>query len=393
LRYKVQTEDFFVEEQIPLSLGERGQFAVCRVCKQGVTTLSVRRQMARIPNVHQSAITFPVLKDKQAIAVQYATVQGQAPKRMAGPGFEAEFLGRTERPLTPADITANRFTLILCDLTDAETATIHTRARQATTFGLPNYFDRQRFGSLSPGRDHIAKLILQRDAEGAVRAYLSHHFVGDPQPVRKFKAFAARHWGDWDTLFDAAPSPSNFRSVLTYLRDHPPTDGDGMAQSAQPDQQAAVEHLPLGLPIAPVEPDRIPLPGPLAGGGARPSRDRAGSIDALPHPTQRFRARAPDCTAQPPGQVPRAGFSRRRICTGEKGRCCSSPRTSPSRRTSPTSFSRANAGLPCPLFCPEEVTRRCWSRRFCFKGMRLARTRDLRRLASYGCAITSGRKM
>lgn len=181
--------------------------------------------MARILNVRQSAITFPALKDKQAIAVQYATVQGQAPKRMAGRGFEAEFLGRTERPLTPADITANRFTLILRDLTDAETATIHTRARQATTFGLPNYFDRQRFGSLSPGRDHIAKLILQRDAEGAVRAYLSHHFVGDPQPVRKFKAFAARHWGDWDTLFDAAPSPSNFRSVLTYLRDHPqPTE-------------------------------------------------------------------------------------------------------------------------------------------------------------------------
>jgi tRNA pseudouridine13 synthase len=65
---------------------------------------------------------------------------------------------------------------------------------------------------------------LQRDAEGALRAYLAQPFVGDPAPVRKFKAFAAAHWGDWGALFEAAPRPSNFRSVLTYLRDHPTGD-------------------------------------------------------------------------------------------------------------------------------------------------------------------------
>jgi tRNA pseudouridine13 synthase len=47
--------------------------------------------------------------------------------------------------------------------------------------------------------------------------------------VRAFKAFAADHWGDWEGLFAAAPRPSNYRSVLTYLRDHPP---DGSAESA-----------------------------------------------------------------------------------------------------------------------------------------------------------------
>ena len=32
---------------------------------------------------------------------------------------------------------------------------------------------------------------------------------------------------DWDALFEAAPRPSNYRSVLTYLRDHPhPTETD-----------------------------------------------------------------------------------------------------------------------------------------------------------------------
>jgi tRNA pseudouridine13 synthase len=91
-------------------------------------------------------------------------------------------------------------------------------------FGLPNYFDEQRFGSVASDEEHLAKRILRRDAEGAVRAYLSQPFAGDPRAVRAFKRFASQHWGDWEALFDAAPRPSNFRSVLTYLRDHPTDD-------------------------------------------------------------------------------------------------------------------------------------------------------------------------
>ena len=47
MRYKVQPEDFAVEEQIQLSLAPKGRFAIYRVRKRGVTTLSVRAQMAR----------------------------------------------------------------------------------------------------------------------------------------------------------------------------------------------------------------------------------------------------------------------------------------------------------------------------------------------------------
>jgi tRNA pseudouridine13 synthase len=39
--------------------------------------------------------------------------------------------------------------------------------------------------------------------------------------VRKFKAMARQHWGQWAYLLDKAPRPSNYRSVLTYLKDHP----------------------------------------------------------------------------------------------------------------------------------------------------------------------------
>ena len=233
MRYKVQPEDFTVEERLRLPCVPRGGFAVYRVHKRGVTTLSVRTQMARTLGVPESAVIFPALKDKEAVAVQHAAVRtagsGQSnlsltvggPEEIVGGGFMARFLGHSLRSLTPADIVANHFTLVLRDLSAEEMAHIQERLAQVAQFGLPNYFDQQRFGSLAPGEEPIGKRILQRDAEGALRAYLTQRFVGDPAPVRKFKTFAAEHWGDWEKVFEAAPRPSNYRSVLTYLRDHP----------------------------------------------------------------------------------------------------------------------------------------------------------------------------
>ncbi|MFL7793178.1 MAG: tRNA pseudouridine(13) synthase TruD [Anaerolineae bacterium] len=227
MRYKECPEDFVVEERARLHFVPQGDFAIYRVRKRGVTTLGVQAQMARALGVGQSNIVFPALKDKDAVTVQHAAVRtGRAvpAPQLTGKGFEARFLGYSPRPLTPGDIVANRFEIVLRDLPAQEVGRIQARSAQVVQSGLPNYFDEQRFGSLSPGEDHIAKRILRRDAEGALRAYLAHPFVGDPAPVRKFKAFAADHWEDWNALFEAAPRPSNFRSVLTYLRDHPTGD-------------------------------------------------------------------------------------------------------------------------------------------------------------------------
>ena len=221
MQWKYRPEDFYVEERVWLPFTPEGHFAIYRVRKRGVTTLSVQAQMARALNLPHSDVVFPALKDKEAVAIQHAAVQGNGPPRMAGKGFEARFLGRSPRPLGPADIIANHFTIVVRDLSLEDAASIPVRLARLSRTGLPNYFDQQRFGSLMHGEDHIAKRIIRRDAEGALRAYLTQHFAGDPARVRKFKTVAAAHWGDWNRLFDAAPRPSNYRSVLTYLRDHP----------------------------------------------------------------------------------------------------------------------------------------------------------------------------
>jgi tRNA pseudouridine13 synthase len=152
-------------------------------------------------------------------------LEGTGPDELTGPGYRARFVGRSRRALRPSDLSGNHFIATLRDLSDKESEYVHTRLREIELYGLPNYFDEQRFGSFSLQPDapdrFIGKTILRRDAEGAVYAYLACVFHGDPPTVRSFKAVAKENWGEWTYLLDQAPRPSNYRSVLTYLKDHP----------------------------------------------------------------------------------------------------------------------------------------------------------------------------
>lgn len=225
MRFKAQPEDFVVEELVRLPLVATGDYAVYRVEKRDVTTLQVQTHIAAQLGRRSSDVSTPALKDKRSAALQHLCLRGTGPAELTGPGYRAVLVGRSQRPLRPADLTGNRFTITLRDLSPDEAGAVGERLSQLARHGLPNYFDKQRFGSYSRDEEapdrFIGKTILRRDAEGAVRAYLSHRFVGDPPAVRAFKAVARQNWGEWAFLLDEAPRPSNFRSLLTYLKDHP----------------------------------------------------------------------------------------------------------------------------------------------------------------------------
>ncbi len=221
MRIKTIPEDFIVEERIWLPAAAHGPYTLYQVRKRGATTLAVQAQIAQRLGVPHSAVSFPALKDKQAVAVQYAAIRGGGPVRLEGPGFVAERVGWANRPLAPSDLEGNFFTVVVRDLAPGEAAEIGDRLKELAVEGLPNYFDQQRFGSQTPSGEFPGRRILRRDAEGALHAYLAEPLVGDSPQVRAFKRLAAERWGEWGTLLAAAPRPSNYRSVLTFLKDHP----------------------------------------------------------------------------------------------------------------------------------------------------------------------------
>ncbi|MBN2389392.1 MAG: tRNA pseudouridine(13) synthase TruD [Anaerolineae bacterium] len=220
MRIKRVPEDFRVEEEIVLPGGERGAYAYYRVEKRNLTTLAVRDRLAARLKVTPSALVFPALKDASAEAIQYASVRKRGPDEVKERGFTARRVQWGSRALQPKDVLGNRFTVVVRDLAEGDASALTDALRKLEAEGLPNYFDEQRFGSLSE-KGFIGKAILLRDAEQVVRFYLEEQMRGDPADVREFKMLVKDHWGQWGFLLHQAPRPSNFRSVITYLKDHP----------------------------------------------------------------------------------------------------------------------------------------------------------------------------
>ncbi|HQE92411.1 MAG TPA: tRNA pseudouridine(13) synthase TruD [Anaerolineae bacterium] len=212
-------EDFQVEEQIQLP-GDRGAYAYYRIEKRDMSTLAVRDRLAARLKLTPSMVVFPALKDAGAVAIQYASVRKRGAEQIKDKGFVAQRVQWGPRALQPRDVLGNRFTIVARDLSKQEAIALTDALRELETAGLPNYFDAQRFGSLAEG-GFIGKAILLRDAEQAVRFYLEEPMLGDPADIREFKALVKSHWGQWGFLLHQAPRPSNLRSVITYLKDHP----------------------------------------------------------------------------------------------------------------------------------------------------------------------------
>lgn len=217
---KLRPEDFVVDEVLREEPGKTGDFAVYRATKRMMTTPELQAAVARKLGVPPRAVAFPAMKDKRAVTTQHFAVHGRAPLRITGPGFEAHFVGRMTHRLGPRDMLGNRFTATLRGLEAGQATGIAARLREVAAEGLPNYFDEQRFGSFTPGGTFFGKAVLQRDAEGALRAYMAQGASGDPPAAQAFKAAAREHWGEWDMLLQRAPK-SNYRSILTFLNQHP----------------------------------------------------------------------------------------------------------------------------------------------------------------------------
>lgn len=221
VRWKVRPEDFLVEEIVELPLRPGGPYVLYRVRKQERTTLEVQAELAARLGVPQRAVIFPALKDREAIAVQTAAVRGRGPARIRGRGFEAIRIGEADRPLGPSDLRGNRFVVRLRELDDLEIERLPAAVAALADHGFPNYFDDQRFGSWSPEVGFIGRPLLLGQAEEVLRIYLTVPMVGDPLEARAFKAEARRWWGNWAAMQERAPRPSNYRSVLAFLNDHP----------------------------------------------------------------------------------------------------------------------------------------------------------------------------
>lgn len=222
MKIKRIPEDFEVEE-VPSAeflAPRQGPYAVYRLTKRGIGTIEAVDAVARKWGIERRRISYGGLKDRHALTRQHLTILHGPRRGFKQENLELEHLGQAPRPFTAKEIAANRFQVVLRDLSPERVATILTAAGEVRREGFPNRFGSQRFGSVGVSGEFIARAWIAGDYEKALRLALAEPREGEHGPEKEEKEILRRHWGAWPACKAALPRGSR-RSVVTYLVDHP----------------------------------------------------------------------------------------------------------------------------------------------------------------------------
>lgn len=219
MKLKQKPEDFSVKESFRFDSAPQGPFRVYLMDKQKLSTFDAVARLERRFGLRPGAISYCGLKDKQGRTEQLIAVDG-ADVEVQDPDLRLKFLGRSDKPLTSANTTSNRFAVTVRQLRDRDLHLVTLSAAEVNRLGVVNYFDSQRFGSLKHGQGFIAKDLIRGDFEGALRNYLAHPSTLDQSDDAKVKAFWKENWGHWTAKCPFEANRKYFR-VLRALRDEP----------------------------------------------------------------------------------------------------------------------------------------------------------------------------
>ena len=220
MKVKQQPEDFQVEELTDVAPTGQSAFAFYRMTKRGWCTPDALAAIRRRWQVEPRRLAYGGLKDRHAVTVQYLTIFHGPRRNLRHQGFSVEYLGQVPRPYDSTDIRANRFRITVRSLDADQIERALQALDEVRADGVPNYFDDQRFGSVRPGEDFVARLLVLGRFEEALRLALGAPYEHDRAPQKEEKSLLQVHWGDWTTLKEKLPR-GHARSLVNYLLHHP----------------------------------------------------------------------------------------------------------------------------------------------------------------------------
>jgi tRNA pseudouridine13 synthase len=246
MKVKQRPDDFHVEELTDVTPGEQGPIALYRLEKRGWTTPDAIQAIRRRWQLDLGRLSYGGLKDRHAHTIQYLSIFRGPRRNFTHHEIHLTYLGQVQAPYASTSIRANRFRLTLRAFKEDEIPAAVQALEEVRHDGVPNYFDDQRFGSVTTSRagsvsdgtntsdgEFIARLLVRGQYEDALRLALTAPYEFDRKEAKKEKAILRQHWGDWPTAKDRLPR-GHARSLVDYLVHHP-TDFRGTLARMRPE--------------------------------------------------------------------------------------------------------------------------------------------------------------
>ncbi len=217
MRVKYRTKDFVVREEIKDL--PAGQYYLYLVQKEGITTWEILRRLTRHFRIKTRSLSFCGLKDRNAIAYQHMSSSQSLGQQFQAKKFNLHLIGRIALPLGAQDLLMNHFKIMVRDIKPANIGDLASNIEEIKKYGYTNYFDEQRFESRLGVDDFVARRLMLRHYEGALKLLIGHPLKLDSQELKQFKRLVQECWGEWGKLRRLAPE--KFQSIFSQLEKEP----------------------------------------------------------------------------------------------------------------------------------------------------------------------------
>jgi tRNA pseudouridine13 synthase len=220
VKLKRLPEDFRVTELTDVAPTSAGGQSLYRLTKRGIGTPEAIDTLLRRWKLPRHRVSYGGLKDRHAVTVQHLTIQRGPPHGLEQQNLSLEYLGRCDRPFTPADIRANAFEIVLRSLNDDALAAATGALDSVRRDGVPNYFDDQRFGSIGPSGEFIGAAWIKGNYERCLWLALAEEHPFDRSDEKAQKRILREQWNQWPEC-KRLLARSHRRSIVTFLADRP----------------------------------------------------------------------------------------------------------------------------------------------------------------------------
>jgi tRNA pseudouridine13 synthase len=217
VKIKVKPEDFIVREKTLLAIGDApAAYRIYRLGKRQWDSFDLIDVLSRRFRILKSDIAVGGHKDRYGDSEQLVSIKNQAglPEKLEEENFYIVSQGYAEHALKAAHIAGNWFRIVLRDLSQAETEVLKKNCLAVRTWGFPNYYDEQRFGSARAGKGFLGKALFLGKMEEALKIYLAPS-ESDQSEIKAYKIKAASLWRQWGKI--DLPVPRRYARVFAVL--------------------------------------------------------------------------------------------------------------------------------------------------------------------------------
>ncbi len=221
MKIKERLEDFVVSEIADIHPEGKGEYSLYMLKKFNISTWDAIGKIAKNLRISMDSISYGGLKDKKAIAHQFITIKKGPKKDIKEKEFELIYLGNTNKPMSKDLLIGNKFEIIVRDF-QVEEKKFNREVELVRKFGLSNYFNEQRFGSIKSSKEFAIKEVILGNYEKALYLMIAEGSAIDIERTKKFRECLKKYWRNFEKCLDLAKVNWE-KNLLNFLITHKPS--------------------------------------------------------------------------------------------------------------------------------------------------------------------------